>query len=662
MAPRDQDPPRSATCWADYDNQRLAWAFRAYDRFVDSLSPEVRERLAPQHDRAEAYVVVFGKTQVGKTTLLIELMGVLPQQMARVSQVLRGGRAKGQSATATTMEYRRSPDRRWGLKVDHHATTWFDDDAGITDALGQLRRQMEARELFAKAPCVVSLPIDCFDLSATQPSVRMLDLPGDKPANLTEQEHVHEMARTYVRLADLILLVGRGEDLSFLQEGTLTLPGIEDWQSAPSRFRIVTTYSFTAKSVRDLVRQDQGPPDAAVYRERLIKQIKRSIALSEDAQRPQRFFPLEFGQSWLDAQQTEPELFARVAPMVNDLKHELLAEVHAAVTPIARLRAAVDAHIVIAKVKERRLNELRQTGAALQAQLQQTRDDLGHASRAKEQATKVFERLDARLQVLSPERLRSDLDAHLHLPNVSTDGSEASPRERVTGFKICIRTRKAALSQAVQNSRPKELSGGDSAWFWRSVQISVDTALLDRRFDALFADLLATLDDYWVDRYWKTGPGSDYQRDLRTLRDCTEDARAAFTRLARHTWFEAGCTKLAEYQEELSRERAKQRSWEQFIEENQPTLEALERQLVEHQHEQNVFEQRMDADLQESRRFMGLLDSEYLTELRHRKTLINAESNPTLAFMGLLAAVQLEQVRKQVLLHVQPTENATHRS
>lgn len=69
-------------------------------------------------------MVVFGKTQVGKTTLLMDLMGVSPAAMERVSTALRGGRAHGHSATATTMEYRRSEDQRWGLRV-HEVTRWF---------------------------------------------------------------------------------------------------------------------------------------------------------------------------------------------------------------------------------------------------------------------------------------------------------------------------------------------------------------------------------------------------------------------------------------------------------------------------------------------------------------------------------------------------------
>lgn len=103
--------------WTEHNKDQLNWAFRAYKRFVDSLSKEVRERLKPKDHKQEAYVVVFGKTQVGKTTLIMDLMGVSEEAMDRVSNVLRGGRPAGKSATATVMEYKRSVDEFWHLKI-----------------------------------------------------------------------------------------------------------------------------------------------------------------------------------------------------------------------------------------------------------------------------------------------------------------------------------------------------------------------------------------------------------------------------------------------------------------------------------------------------------------------------------------------------------------
>lgn len=475
--------------WAEHDSQRLGWAFRAYECFMASLSSEIRERLAHKGQQEEAYVVVFGKTQVGKTTLLMDLMGVEPASLERVSLALRGGRVQGQSATATTMEYRRSTDRRWGLQINEARTRWFDDDQSVAADLGKLRAEMESRQLVVNAPCVVHIPADCFALQAGQPAVRVLDLPGDKPANPAEQEHVQEMARKYVPLADLILLVGKGDDLSFLQPGGLTLPGIEDWQSVPGRFRIVTTFSFTSQSLRNLVRQHDGPAEAGFYRQRLIEQIEKFGSLGEDARLPERYFPLEFGRTWLDAEQRQPELYARISPMIDALKHQLHADILASTTPMARLRNAVEAHVVIARVKENRLKELQDITLPTRQQLAQAKEEESQAQEVIRQLRKSSEDLAQRLAVLTDERLRSDLEQHF--PWFDSTSSE-EPDKSVVKFKILVTQAKASLRQGLIDSRPDSAALADTSWFWRKVKAEIDPQRVDDILNEVFSSFLAT--------------------------------------------------------------------------------------------------------------------------------------------------------------------------
>lgn len=198
--------------WQRLESRQSEWAFRAYDRLIKTLSHDVQERIQFKESDAEPYVVIFGKTQVGKTTLLLDLMDIDLQQMATLSHVLRGGREAGKSSTATAMEYRRSTDQRWGLFVQSK-THWFASDDDMTEALAQLRKQMERGELVVDSPCIVHIPWRFFMIKTSgAPGVRILDLPGDNPANMEEQKHVNQMAKTYLPFADLVLLIGRGDD------------------------------------------------------------------------------------------------------------------------------------------------------------------------------------------------------------------------------------------------------------------------------------------------------------------------------------------------------------------------------------------------------------------------------------------------------------------
>lgn len=640
--------------WGTHQQHGLTWAFRAYERFVKSLSPEIRERLAHKDHQEEAYVVVFGKTQVGKTTLLMDLMGISPAAMARVSTALRGGRAHGHSATSTTMEYRRSDDRRWGLRIKND-TRWYENDRQITSALGELREKMERRNLVVDSPCVVSIPADCFITRADQgPVIKMLDLPGDKPANPVEQEHVLNMARRYVPLADLILLVGRGDDLSFLQPGGLTLPGIEDWQSVPGRFRIITTYSFTAKSVRDLTRENGKTADPQFYRQRLIEQIEKFAALSEDAKMPRRYFPLEFGISWIEAQASKPELYTSISPVIDELKRELHQDIQDATRPQARLKNAVDAHVVINRVKENRLKEMNDTATILSKELGKLQSDLEQAQKLAQRVCREFQNMKDRLTPLTDKLLRQNLAGHFKLSGSTSSGD---PGERVSGFRVLISRARSSLVQRMADSRPDTASLSDTAWFWRGVQVDFEQ-LSDQVRKALnpaFNDFENHLSDYMLDKYWFAGSDSDYQSDRRQLAECIGIAESVTLEVTRECWLNAAGQHLQDLQKEIKAMQQQVDVWGSHVKEARQLLEQAQQKSAVHEKDCEEFKKRMDLDLKESKRFIEILDNEYLSELRHLRQKIQEQKHPPLAFIDLLAATQLIQNREKLLIQIEPS-------
>lgn len=659
--------------WSEHSKNNLAWAFRAYKRFVESLSPEIQERLAQKDHHAEAYVVVFGQTQVGKTTLLMDLMGVTNQAMVRVSTVLRGGRKDGKSATATAMEYRRSPDECWGLQaVENAAVTWFSEDAAITDALGALRAAMECCELKVDSPCVVLIPTDCFapqtDHTAT---VRMLDLPGDSPSNPTEQAHVHAMARRYVPLADLILLVGRGDKLEFLKPGKLTLPNIEDWQSVPERFRIITTYSFSPDSVRNRVCQDVGEAEAATYRKRLITEIEKFTRLSENSKNLERYFPLEFGKSWSDAEQLQPVIYKKVTPLIAKLKKQLIADIQASTTPMARLGNAVNAHVVIARVKENKLAEMELAAKELTEEFRKFENDFNLALNAANGKKTEFCQLEKRLAELTDERLQRDIDQHYEVIGNIVSGD---PGETVSGFKSQIQAAKSSLRQQLMLSRPATRT--DTSWLWRDVKLdfSEETSLpigmfgfhrevnrnrpiqeaIDAILNDVFASFLAHLNNYTLDTYWFTSSDSDYQKDCEQLKKSVQRAKEALTIAARKWWLSAALAHREHCRMDLKQLQHVHCYLIQLAKEMELPVAMAQEEIEKLNDKRKDFEQRMAVDLEESRRFKVLLDEEYQSDLSRRREAILNDANGAQSFMNLLAAVQLGYGRDKLLNTIKP--------
>lgn len=652
--------PAVETGWKEAHEARYAWAFRAYEAFVASLSEEVRQRFVSKDEKhaSEAFVVVFGKTQVGKTTLLLELMGVSVDAMQRVSEVLRGGRGVGLSATATTMEYGRSPDDRWGLNIKRKIQ-WFKNDGDMTQALGSLRQAMQKKQLDVDKPCEVLIPQCCFSVASEQPQVRMLDLPGDKPAkNSVEQAHVTAMAEKYVHQADLILLVGKGEDLGFLKPGELTLPGIEDWQIVPDRFRIVTTYSFTAKSIRDVVRQQTDPLEPELFRTRLIEQIEKFGRLKPSARQSKRFFPLEFGQSWQDTAHKDPSLHQRVSPLIHGFKQQLHADILASTTPLARLKSAMSAHTVVAEVKKSRVVAMQKECEEAAKELEEARKDCGQAKKAVKREDVALTTCRKGLVPWDDAQLIKDLDEHFILTGAT---KLLDPNKTVTRFRVMVNEARASLRQRVIESRPwhplsATASGNEEnkvcISFWHQLSVDTNDVEVRRLLDDAFYGFVEHLNGYTgvfgigKDTYIST---ENHDKDFRRFRRCLEGAEKRLLAAARRWWLEAAQQRLAQMSEELQQHRRRLKRRKSLVERQQGIVDELAKAHESGLLAQAAFEKRMDKELAESRRFKQLLDENYLAELRKRRQAFVQHRSPSRRLIELLGAVHISEARDKLI-------------
>jgi hypothetical protein len=103
-------------------------------------------------------MVVFGRTQVGKTTLILKL-GLPAQAVRAVSTVLRGDRKAGNSSTAIPTEYRRSRDDCWRI-IGSGQDGEYSSDGEARSALKHVRDKMEKGGASSDLHlCVIEIPI-----------------------------------------------------------------------------------------------------------------------------------------------------------------------------------------------------------------------------------------------------------------------------------------------------------------------------------------------------------------------------------------------------------------------------------------------------------------------------------------------------------------------
>lgn len=637
--------------WHGLQSQQTDWAFRAYARLIGTLSEDVQEKLRLKEDVAEPYVVIFGKTQVGKTTLLLDLMGIDNTQMRCISEVLRGGREQGKSATATATEYCASPNQRWGLSIQSK-TLWFDSDNAVTQELGRLREAMESGNLVADSPCVMHIPKRFFaEATTAAPSVRILDLPGDNPANEKEQHHVDEMAKTYLPFADLILLVGRGDDLGFLRPEVIKLPGIEDWQSMPHRFRIVTTYSYTAQSVKDIIRNDVYA-GASLLRRRLIQEIERFGFMSEAARSEELYFPLEFGNSWMGVQASDPALYKRMSPIITQLRSELLEQIRNSTTQLGRLRSTLNTHQSVKYIKKKKtdaiefeLKQLEERGKEITGELNDWKNKITQAESKNEKFHTV---LNADAVIARQSIIKSAAK------NPIFKASQVFP-PGIRGFMDRCKTLKNRVSdyyQVLQGMQLDVKPGHDASNpvpYWIQVRNHIKEPKIDDLrgiLDQSFSSIRIKLSNYKIDTYIFS---SNYKEDYHKVTEAGNDAKSKIENL----WMGAWLTALNNV-DTIYREDHRMLQFELEVAsmeyDRSCTLQAqVEGASSKNRIELNRIVSTSQEDLERCDRFVQFLDEEYLAALSKKMDrVLNIDDNSD-ALLQLLSCFDLKNQREELM-------------
>ncbi|EIU9996761.1 hypothetical protein [Escherichia coli] len=562
------------------------------------------------------------------------------QQMATLSHVLRGGREAGKSSTATAMEYRRSTDQRWGLFVQSK-THWFASDDDMTETLAQLRKQMERGELVVDSPCIVHIPRRFFRIKTSgAPGVRILDLPGDNPANMEEQKHVNHMAKTYLPFADLVLLIGRGDDLSFLLPQVITLPGIEDWQAMPHRFRIVTTYSYSAQSVKTLIRNDPAI-DIAQLRQRLIEQIERFSNLSDAAKDRNLYFPLEFGSSWLSMAENDTALYARVAPMVSHLRSELLEQIATSTSPLGRLRSTLDTHLSVKYIQEEKTAAIERELLGLKKQQQETKDKLTvwkNAITQTQQKLKETERL-LKDNGLPVSRRLIDKAAE-EAANFKLKGSYSS--EKCTTLHSII----ADYCSKIKNI---QLDVKNKTVYWQKVarnKVEPTRQAVQDILDENFSAIRYRLNDYWIDTYLSS---ANYLSDKNSVIHAADNAKVEVIQLWTSQWMAAAENVHNQYKSELTKDGV---ILEELRVEQNKSLQkqiSLKQQAVSCEDELKRIAVESQEDLVRCEQFVHFLDEEYLKTLSTRLDSVFQERDDCDALLQVFSCVALKNQREDLM-------------
>lgn len=615
----------SNNCWPELHAGRMEWALRGYQSFVDSIDPELKQDYRRDD---QITLVVYGSTQVGKTSLILNLLGIAETDQQRVAGLLRGGQTAGKSATATATRYRRSRDQYWYLGT---ALCRPLGDEDVCAELKDLRKQMECGGYEDAGVLDIHIPCHYFDPDRRGDlDVRLIDLPGLNARNENERKHVSRLANKYVPLADLIILTVKAEQLGELHPDALQLEALKDWMIQPRRFRIVLTFSYSCQSFID---QFNPGLDAQGARDRAFNECcTHDYPMREEIR--QYLYPLEFGDSWNDLRRNKPDYFEQVQPIARQLMFYLIESLRGAANPYARLQAILDLHRVAQERIRQRESAHKVRSDQLLEQIRELRELHQQTEQLRKGLASQAQNLDALLSRLNSaqqrDALRKAITQHFPPTTLYFTGPDENTESLIDAAESHLAQLEALWRQLPHTALPDAII--ESGLYLQPGRAPQPKG---------FAEFYRALRGYLLETYFPT-LSSDYEKDVNRLKQLCREANLDYRKSALHDietqidkWRKTERQKLARWDEQIERLARKMVSVEEQV-------HATQNELTRRKQEFERFRLRMEQTVEQCRQFQLHMRAAHEDEASSLRNRYRDEPDAAMRFY-LLALLELHQ-------------------
>lgn len=314
--------------WNNLFEKRHEWAFKADAEYRKSFHWEALRRY--DSNARSSVVAVFGPSQVGKTTLILKLLGISEESFSDVYKALRGSRSAGTSATATSMIYKKSPGSKWRIEDGNKEIEV--DESDISNKMDSLREKIERGNYSSTSPITMRIPGKYFSMRNNNLNIDVIDLPGTGSSSVREHQHVNEVVKKYIKSADIILLIVPADRLTSLSNLDNSLH--PEWRYFLKKYRFIFTWSISQNSLREKIKNNTDFSDETLRAE-IFKELKDS---SDISLLKEQLYPIEYGDSWKELKTKEPDLYRRVEPVVDSLFERLIEDINNSSSPLNRLK------------------------------------------------------------------------------------------------------------------------------------------------------------------------------------------------------------------------------------------------------------------------------------------------------------------------------------
>lgn len=338
---------------SNLEENRWSWVKEGINEFREGFL-----RFSPtQTNKKEVLIGVYGPTQVGKTTLILKILGIREDKMKELSQALRGKREVGNSATVTATIYHRSPDERFSISYPNGDEKQFLTLDQFEKGMEDVRILVETDRKYSTKPIHIyfsELYFNLTEIDSRNQDITILDLPGDDSREEREVKHVDRCLREYLPHCRLCLVMEIGGQMVNLTQ--ITREHVRDWSYLPEQFRVVLTRTLTSSSVREKIKNE-----TIHSTESYIGHFKYELnRLLKENRTVDRLYPLELGESWQGLKGNDPNFYETVLPWINEVYQQLLEDIKAVESPEREVLQLLSLEDLASKRKQEEISSLSQ--------------------------------------------------------------------------------------------------------------------------------------------------------------------------------------------------------------------------------------------------------------------------------------------------------------
>jgi GTPase SAR1 family protein len=343
--------------WLYRYEQRHSWIAKGVNSYLETVKEKSVRDLIQASMGGTVAVSVYGETQVGKTTLILKLLGIKEEDSSKLNSLLRCGSRHGNSATPTAMIYRRSNNEKFHYLEPNQPRITL-DEADLKAKLTQLRHRVEKNAYSDLSEVVIDIPNSKFDEDRYSTDIQIIDLPGFGSRNQKEQKHIEKILKKYLPISTMILVITKAQAISqvaqLFENGMLN--ELYGWRYMSSKYRLIVTWSYSGEADTHLGKQKSLSTDEVIryYREEI--RTKKNNYVPEDI----GIYPFEIGGSWEEfkRQHGNSQYFHSVEMIQSELWDMVKNDIRKSSGQMAHIKSMKMVPDAIQKVKEDRIKSI----------------------------------------------------------------------------------------------------------------------------------------------------------------------------------------------------------------------------------------------------------------------------------------------------------------